>query len=61
MINKTTRIPIKYRDFTEVASTKKALILLEYNKNNLYINLVLGSNPPYMPIYNLLTLELKVL
>ena len=50
----------KYLDFADVFLKKSAEVLLEQTKINKYaIKLKKSKQPPYKPIYNLKTIELK--
>jgi hypothetical protein len=51
---------MEFTEFVDVFDTEKAGVLAAYSKNKYTINLD-GSKPPFGPLYNLSTKELKVL
>jgi hypothetical protein len=54
------KLPIEFTEFADVFNTEKANVLAAHNKNKYTINLD-KSKPPFKPLYNLSTKELKVL
>lgn len=55
-------VPNKYTEYLDVFSKKSAVVLHNWlNINKYVINLELGKQPPYGPIYNLAAVMLKTL
>ena len=62
LTSEETRIPTKYSDFFNVFSLDSTVKLLEYTGiNDHSINLLNNKQPSYNPIYNLSSVELKIL
>ena len=59
-VGQAQSLPQEYTDFAEVFSTENAGCLLSHKVSNHVIDLN-GKKPPYGPLYNLSTMELKVL
>jgi hypothetical protein len=55
-----SKLFIEFIKFVNVFDIERASVLAAYNKNKYTINLD-GSKPPFGPLYNLSTKELKVL
>jgi hypothetical protein len=51
----------QYAEFSNIASEDNARILAKHAPHNLAIEIILGSQPPHRPLYNLLATELELL
>jgi hypothetical protein len=57
----TISLPAFIKDYEEVFSEKEAGVLAQSADHDHAIDIALGKNPPYKPIYNLSEKELKIL